>query len=111
MLENPSRDTKGEIKEWIKQVEMLMKDKIDNPDDQMHEAKTESQEQINAYNSKLKQKKEFDLQMDFSGSSMNNDLINSAREAEKNDDDDDNEKSFYLTSHILTKEWGKEFES
>jgi hypothetical protein len=111
MLENPSRDTKGEIKEWIKQVEVLMKEKIDIPDDQMHEAKSESQEQINAYNLKLKQKKEIDLAMDFSASSMDNNLLNSAREAEKNDDDDDNEKSFYLTSHILTKEWGKDFES
>jgi len=93
-LENPLRDTKGEVKEWTSQLEMLIDDKIDSNDELIDEVKENSEDMIKDYRKTLYDKKQKDLSIDFKATG-NESLINSYREMEEEDDKkDDQEKSF-----------------
>lgn len=93
-LENPLRDTKGEVKEWTSQLEMLIDDKIDSNDELIDEVKENSEDMIKDYRKTLYDKKQKDLSIDFKATG-NESLINSFREMEEEDDKkDDQEKSF-----------------
>jgi len=93
-LENPLRDTKGELKEWISQLEMLIDDKNDSNDELIDEVKENSEDMIKDYRKTLYDKKQKDLSIDFKATG-NESLINSYREMEEEDDKkEDQEKSF-----------------
>jgi len=105
-LDNPSRDTKGDLKEWIRYVETIIDSKIDSADEHMQEVKETSDDTLKDFRKVLQDKKAKDMSIDFKATG-NESLINSYREMEEDVEQDDQEKSFYLTSQVLTKEWGK----
>lgn len=73
----------------------------------MDEVQETSSDTIKDFRNILQAKKQKDLSIDFKATG-NESLINSQREMEQdNEDEDQEEKSFYLTSQVLTKEWGK----
>lgn len=76
----------------------------------MEDAVNHSKDTINDQTQTLHEKKQKDLLIDFNGQA-NDDLLNSQREAEKNEEEEVEEKSFYLTAPILMREWGKDYES
>lgn len=85
----------------------MIDDKIEGGDEHMDEVQETSSDTIKDFRKTLQDKKQKDLSIDFKATG-NESLINSYREMEQDNEDDDKvEKSFYLTSQVLTKEWGK----
>lgn len=93
-IENPQRDTKGDLKEWINELEMLIDEKSNSNDEFIDDVKETSDDMIKDYRKILIDKKQKDLSIDFKATG-NESLINSQREMEEEDvDKDDQEKSF-----------------